>query len=181
MAGSRAPHWRRIVNSLAYSALVALVAALGYLTFRAVGANRNPTDQESDSSESLPTSPIDVDSFVVRQERSSDIERLNVSLQMRLTSPGSADCWIYIVARNDRSTPHLWAVWPPQDAGGAITGGGYLRTGASPTGASVTLTPRWTRISGSLDHPPGKPPFETVTVYVVAETGQILLSRPFNL
>jgi len=175
------PRWRRISSSLAYSALVAVVAALGYLTFQAIGANRGAREADTESAE-VPAPPlIDLDSFAIRQERTSETERLNVSFRVRLTSIGGVDCNVYIVARNDRSTPRLWAVWPPQDEGGAITGGGHLRAGAPPMGAPFTLTSDWTRINGSFDHPPGSPPFETVIIYVVGSKGEILLARPFTI
>ena len=49
------------------------------------------------------------------------------------------------------------------------------------TGQAVSLTSRWTRISGAIDHPLGRPPFDEVMVYVVGPQGEVLLARPFAL
>jgi hypothetical protein len=173
--------WRRVLNSLAYTGLVALVAALGHLTFQAAGQHRSASDQASQAGEVTSPALIALDGFVTRQARSSDAESLNVSLRLRLTSEGSLPCHVYLVARNDHATPRLWAVWPPQDGGGMFTGGGYLRAGGAPEGDPIDLTPRWVRINATVDRQPGAPPFETVIVYVVAEDGRILLARPFRL
>jgi hypothetical protein len=181
MTESVSPPWRRLLNSVAYSGLVALVAALGYLTFRTVTQHRSGADVENEAGESPPVSLIDLDNFVTRQEKSSDVERLNVSVRLRLTAPGSVACHVYMVARNDHVTPRLWAAWPPQEPGGAITAGGHFRGGSPPTGWPLTLSPSWTRVTASVDHPPGQAPFETVIVYVVGTDGEILLTRPFTL
>jgi hypothetical protein len=178
MLGTLSPRSRRLLNSLAYTGLVALVAGLGYLTFRTASERRNAS-QRDEAADTVPPALIDLDSFVTRQEKSSDAERLTVSLRLRLTAPGSVDCQVYIVARNDRVTPRIWAVWPPQGTAGAVTTGGHFLGGSPPTGTALTLTPRWTRVTASLDHPPGQPPFETVIVYVVAPDGRILLTHPF--
>jgi hypothetical protein len=182
MFGSLSPRWRRLLSSLAYSALVALVAGLGYLTFRTVSEHRHGGESNGDANVE-PTNPslVDFDGFSTRRERSSDTERLAISLRLRLTAPGSIDSYVFVVARNDHVSPRLWAVWPQQGPGGAVTAGGHFRGSSPTTGEPVKLTPSWTRITASVVHPPGRPPFETVLVYVVTARGDILLSRPFAL
>lgn len=176
------PRWRPVVNSLAYTGLVALVAGLGYLTFRAVNEHRHQTESNGEAAaEPSSVALVDFDSFSTRREKSSDAERLSVSLRLRLTAPGTLDSYVYILARNDRVSPRLWAVWPPQGPDGAVTQGGHFRGTTPTTGEPVKLTPSWTRITASVDHPPGQPPFDTVMVYVVSPKGDILLARPFAL
>jgi hypothetical protein len=189
MFESLPPRWRAVVNSLGYSALVALVIGLGYFTFRTINEHR-AGDQaagtpaagangEGGEPSSLPL--VELDNFSARREKSSDSERLQVSLRLRLNASGNLGCYVFVLARNDHTTPKLWAVWPAQGTGGAITGGGHF-SGTNPAGGeAVTLASGWTRISATLDHPLGKPPFDTVMVYVVSPKGEILLARPFAL
>jgi hypothetical protein len=187
MFESLSPRWRAVVNSLAYSALVALVTGLGYLTFRAVSEHRHGSEAagsaassgEAGEPSSLPL--VELDNFSTRHEKSSDSERLQVSLRLRLNASGNLSCYLFVVVRNDHTSPKLWAVWPTQGPGGAITGGGHF-SGSNPAGGqAVTLASGWTRITAALDHPPGKPPFDTAMVYVVSPKGEILLARPFAL
>ena len=188
MFESLPPRWRAVVNSLAYSALVALVIGLGYFTFRAINEHRHggeaagsPPGSGGEGSELASLPLVEFDNFATRRERSSDSERLQVSLRLRLNASGNLDCYVFVLARNDHTSPKLWAVWPTQGPGGAITGGGHL-SGSNPAGGqAVTLASGWTRINATLDHPLGKPPFDTVMVYVVSPKGEILLARPFAL
>lgn len=170
------PSTRRVLNSLAYTALVAVVAGLGYLTFE-VGSRKAEPGPAPD--EPAPEALIDVDAFSTRIVQTPEGERLTIAVRLRLTRPGTFDCHVYLVARNDRVTPKLWAVWPPQSAGINVTGGGHFSGRAAATGEPLTLGPRWTRIAGAVTHPPGRPPFETVVLYVVTRDGQVLLARPF--
>jgi hypothetical protein len=179
MFESLTPRWRGLINSVAYAALVAVAAGLGYLTFRAT-ARHHGLPAGSEAPESITVPLIDVTAFSARREKSSDAERLNVSLRLRLTARVSADCYVYMLARNQRVSPKLWAVWPLQ-AAGAVTTGGHFRGGTPPTGEPVQLTSSWTRINATLPHPPGQPPFDTVTVYVLNARGEVLLERPFTL
>lgn len=179
---SLSPRWKRLVSSLAVSALVVVVIGLGYLTFQAVSNRRQRMPNGAEAVIEPGSGPLlEVGSFSTRQEKSSDGERLSISLRMRLTAPGTVDCYVYVLARNDHVSPKLWAVWPPQGTGGAITAGGHLRTQNPTTGEEVSLTTSWTRVTATLDHPPGHPPFETVLLYVVSREGEILLVRPFAL
>lgn len=181
MFQSLSPRWRRLLNSLAYSALVVLVAGLGYLTLQAINERRQRADGTEQRTESATLPLVDVSSFSARRERSADAERLSVSLRLRLTAPGIVDCFVYVLARNDRISPKLWGVWPTQGPSGAVTAGGHFGPTNPESGAALSLTPSWTRITATIDHPPGRPPFETVMVYVVSPKGEILLSRPFAL
>lgn len=178
MFQSLAPRWRRLINSLAYTALVAVAAGLGYLTFRATERRNEPRPTSEVADITLPL--IDVSAFSARSEKSSEIERLNLSLRLRLTAHATVDCYVYILARNAHVVPKLWAVWPAQ-ASAAVTAGGHFRGGSPPTGEPVQLTSSWTRVSATLQHPPGQPPFDTVTVYVLNARGEVLLERPFPL
>jgi hypothetical protein len=176
------PRWRRYISSLAYSALVALVAGLGYLTFRAASERHRGGDTPGEvGAEQGGVALVEFESFSTRREKTSDAERLNVSLRLRLTVPGSIDSYVYILARNDHVSPKLWAVWPPQGPAGALTAGGHFRGNAPATGEPVKLTSSWVRINASIDHPPGQPPFDMVMVYVVSSKGDVLLARPFSL
>ncbi|HVO24648.1 MAG TPA: hypothetical protein VMW56_13570 [Candidatus Margulisiibacteriota bacterium] len=182
MPTSLSPRSRRLLNSIAYSALVALVTVLGYLTFRAVSERRHSVAGNSEAAAEPESTPLfDIANFAARQERSADAERLTVSLRVRLTKPGSVDAYVYVLARNDHVVPRLWAVWPTQGPGGVVTAGGHLRTQNPASGEAVKLSPSWTRITATLDHPPGRPPFDTVYVYLVNPDGEILLARPFAL
>jgi hypothetical protein len=181
MLESLSPRWRRLLSSVAYTALVAFVAGLGYLTFHAISERRGSTEGSPVTDAEGETIPlVQFDGFTSRLERSSDAERINVSLRLRLTAAGSLDCQLYVVARNDHTTPKLWGVWPTQGPDGAITAGGHFRGGAK-SGEPITLTTSWTRISASILHPPGLAAYETVALYVIGPKGDILLARPFAL
>jgi hypothetical protein len=182
MFPSLSPRWRRLINSIAFSALVVLVMVLGYLTFRAVSERRHGAAGETEATTEEETTPLfDIANFAARRERSTDTERLTVSLRVRLTKPGSIDAYVYVLARNDHVTPRVWAVWPTQGPGGVVTSGGHLRTQNPASGEAVQLSSSWTRITATLDHPPGRPPFDTVYIYFVDPNGEILLARPFAL
>ena len=181
MLRSVSPRARRLMNSLGYSALVALVTALGYLTYRAVNEQRvsEATPEAEGGAATVPA--IEVADFSARREKSSDSERLAVSLRLRLTGRGALDCYLFVLARNDRTSPKLWAVWPTQGPDGAVTAAGHFRGNQPASGQFIQLTSSWTRISATVPHPPERPPFETVMVYVVSPKGEVVLARPFAL
>lgn len=181
MLQSLSPRWRRLISSLAYTALVALVAGSGYLTLNAIRERRQGTDKGNAASEPATAPLIELANFAARREKSTDSERLSVTLRLRVTATGTVDCFVYVLARNDHVAPKLWAVWPTQGPGGAVTAGGHFGPNDPTTGQAVTLTTSWVRISATLDHPLGQAPFDTVMVYVVGPNGEILLSRPFAL
>jgi len=181
MLRSLAPHTRRLLNSFAYTGLVAVVAALGYLTFYALNHRHDAESTSGTAAESATTPLFELSNFSVRLEKSSDAERLTIAVRLRLTATGSVDCAIYVVARNDHVSPKIWAVWPPQDAAGAMTAGGHFRGNNPTSGQNLQLTTHWTRVTATIDHPIGQPAFDVVTVYLVSPQGEILLSRPFVL
>ena len=180
MAEPLAPRWRRLISSLAYAALVALAAGLGYLTFRATTHRQAAPNAGDTLTESATTPLVELSGFSARREKSADAERLNVSVRLRLTAKATVDSFVYVVARNDHVSPKLWAVWPPQ-AVNALTTGGHFRGGTPPSGEPVALASGWTRLNATFQHPPGRPPFDTVTLYVVSAKGEIVLERPFAL
>jgi hypothetical protein len=181
MLESLSARWRRLINSIAYGALVVVVTGLGYLTFRAVGEHRHAAATGDEGAEESEVTPLfEIANFTARQERSAEAERLTVFMRLRLTKPGNLDAYVYVLARNDHVSPRVWAVWPTPGSG-AVTAGGHLRTQDPASGEAVQLSPSWTRVIATLDHPPGRPPFDTVYIYVVDPKGEILLSRPFAL
>jgi hypothetical protein len=124
---------------------------------------------------------IEFDRFSARRESSAEGERLSVSLRLRTTQSVSLPCYVFMVARNDQVTPKLWAIWPAQPPGPAITAGGHFH-GATPTsGYALTLSDQWERVNGTVPNPSGGTTFDTVVVYVVDPDGRILLARPFRV
>src|SRR5438093_1053606 len=86
------PGWRRLVGSLTYAGLVVLVVGLGYLTLHAVSARRHGGGQAAVASADQGAIPlIDVSAFSSRREKSSDAERVSVSVRLRLTTSGAVD------------------------------------------------------------------------------------------
>ena len=124
---------------------------------------------------------IEFDHFSARRERSAEGDRLSVSLRVRTTQSVSLPSYLFLVARNDQTTPKLWAIWPAQAPGPSITASGHFH-GATPTsGYSLTLSDQWERVNATLPHPSGTAAFDTVDVYVVDPDGRILLTRPFRV
>jgi len=181
MFRSLPPHRRRLLNSVVYCALVATVAGLGYLTSQVMSERRQNAGGLEPSAEPVVLPLIDIANFAARHEKSTDGERVAISLRMRLTAPGSMDCFVFVVVRNDRVSPRLWAAWPPEAAVEAVSAGGHFRVSTPTAGYPLKLTQSWTRLGATLSHPLGQPRFETATVYVVNAAGEVLLSRPFKL
>lgn len=179
MLSSVPRRWQPLVSSLLYTALVALAAALGHLTFRATTALHGIPATDSQT-ESVSAPLIEVSGFSARREKSSDAERLTVSLRVRLTTRTPIDSHVYVVARNEHASPKLWTVWPSQ-AANAVSTGGHFKGSTPPSGEAVRLTSSWTRVNATVQHPAGRPPFDTVTLFVVGADGEILLERPFAL
>jgi len=174
MFESTSRHVKRLLSSLSYAALVALAAVLGYFTFRATQHRDNAPEA------SVPAPLIEATGFSVRKEKSWEAEKLSVSMRLRLSTRTPIDCYVYIIARNDHVSPKLWVPWPAQ-AAGTITTGGHFRRGMPPSGEALKLTSSWTRLNATIPHPVGRPPFDTLTVYLVGQQGEILLERPFAL
>jgi hypothetical protein len=171
--------WRPAANSAAFSSLLVVVLVLGYFALTRVMEQRHPGP--SAAVEAEPAPGIEFDRFSTRHERTDEEERLSVSLRLRAASSQPVSGFLFVVARNDHVTPHLWVIWPPQANGLAITSGGHFHAATPTAGEALTLTDRWERISTTLPHPPGQLPFDTVVIYFVSPQGQILLSRPFGL
>lgn len=124
---------------------------------------------------------IEFDRFSARRERSAGGDRLSVSLRLRTSMSVSLPCYVFVVARNDQTSPKLWAIWPAQPPGPAITAGGHFHGATPTTGYAVTLSDQWERITATVPHPSGGTSFDTVVVYVVDGDGRILLARPFRV
>ena len=124
---------------------------------------------------------IEFDRFSARRERSAEGDRLTVALRLRTTMGVSLPCYVFVLARNDQAAPKLWAIWPPQPPGAAVTTGGHFSSSSPTTGQPFTLTDRWERITATIPHPPGGLTFDGVEVYVVDPDGRILLARPFKV
>lgn len=120
------------------------------------------------------------DRFSARRERSVEGDRFSVSLRLRTSASVSLPCSIFVVARNDSLTPKLWAIWPPQAPGPAITAGGHFHGGTPSAGYAMTLTDAWERVTATFPNP-SSGGFDVVLVYVVDPAGRILLSRPFRV
>jgi hypothetical protein len=124
---------------------------------------------------------IEFERFSARRERSAEGDRLSISLRLRTSTQVSLPCYVFVVARNDQSTPKRWAIWPPHPPGPAITASGHFH-GASPaTGYAVTLSDQWERIDATVPHPSGGMAFDMVELYIVDPDGRILLARPFRV
>ena len=124
---------------------------------------------------------VEFDRFSARQERGSEGERLSVSIRLRTGLADSLECFVFVVARNDRVSPRLWSIWPPQATGPAISTGGHFH-GANPaSGYHLTLSEQWERVTATVPRPTGPDAFDTVVVYVLQADGRVLLARPFRV
>lgn len=121
------------------------------------------------------------DRFTARRERGDDGERLSVSLRLRTSADVSLPCFVFVVARNDQTSPRLWAIWPAQPPGPAITASGHFHGAAPSAGSPVTLSDTWTRVRATIPSPAAGVAFDSVAVYVVDPSGRIVLARPFRL
>ncbi len=162
------------VLSLAPVALVSLLA-LGLVP----GCSRK-NEAEKTAAGSQPR-VIEVDRFSARLEKSDDKERLIVSFRLRSSLPEALGCYVFVVARADRATPKLWAIWPTQNPGLAISAGGNFHAAHPSSGHLLQLGDSWSRIDATLPRTVGQPPFDFAVVYVVAPDGNILLAHPFPL
>lgn len=133
-------------------------------------------DSPAGNSNQHPT--IELDRFSARDERSTDGNRLNVFMRMRINTEQGLPCFVFVVAR-DRSNSKNWAIWPPQKPGLSVTASGHFHGGTPTAGQAMTLTTSWQRITAILPDPDTGDPFDLVVVYIVSPTGSILLSRPY--
>ncbi|MBX3027885.1 hypothetical protein KF840_23575 [bacterium] len=120
------------------------------------------------------------DRFAARRERSEEGERLSVSLRLRTSASVSLPCYVFVVARAEQATPRLWAAWPPEAEGAAISTGGHFHGARPDAGFALTLSDAWQRITATVPEP-ARADFDTVIVYVVDPAGRILLARPFKV
>jgi len=120
------------------------------------------------------------DRFAARRERSDEGERLSVTLLLRTSATVSLPCFVFLVARNEQTSPRLWAAWPPQAQGPAVSAGGHFHGATPASGFPVTLSEEWERVTATIPRPDDGE-YDTVIVYVVDPAGRILLARPFRV
>lgn len=158
--------------------LVVLAAALGaLLAARHVLLDDRPSPTADPR---LQRDAVLFDRFAARRERSDEGDRLSVSLRLRTSASVSLPCFVFMVARNELATPRVWAAWPPQALGPAVSAGGHFHGARPDAGYAITLTDTWERVTATIPQPPAAP-FDTVVVYIVDPVGRILLARPFRL
>ncbi len=121
------------------------------------------------------------DRFAASRERSDEEDRLSVSLRLRTSASVSLPCFVFVVARDEQSTPHAWAAWPKKAEGPAVSAGGHFHGATPSTGYPLTLSDTWERFTALIPEPANGGSFDTVDVYVVDPGGRILLSRPFHV
>lgn len=158
--------------------LVALVAAVaGLLAARRTLLDDRPAPAADPR---LQRDAVLFDRFAARRERSDEGDRLSLSVRLRTSASVSLPCFVFMIARNDLATPRVWAAWPPESLGPAVSAGGHFHGARPDVGHAVTLTDTWERITATIPQP-ASAPFDTVVVYVVDPAGRILLARPFRL
>ena len=121
------------------------------------------------------------DRFAARRERSEEDDRLSVSLRLRTSASVSLPCFVFVVARDEQSTPRTWGAWPKAAEGPAVSAGGHFHGATPTTGYPVTLSDTWERVTATIPEPTTGGSFDTVIIYVVDPGGRILLSRPFHV
>ncbi len=124
---------------------------------------------------------LEFDRFSARRERSTEGERLSVSLRLRIALGDTLDCYVFVVARNDQVSARAWSIWPPQLPGLAITASGHFHGAVPAMGHHLKLTRQWERVTATIPHPNDSEDFDTVVVYVLRPDGRILLARPFRV
>jgi hypothetical protein len=166
-------------DRLAAAVLIVLLVAVGVALF----LRRSLPDAADEQARAarLLRDAVLFDRFSARRERSDDGDRLSVSLRLRTSASVSLPCFVFVLARNDAVSPKLWAIWPPQAPGPAVTAGGHFHGATPTTGAAMTLTDAWERVTATFPTAASGVPFETVLVYVVDPAGRILLARPFHV
>jgi hypothetical protein len=164
-------------DRIAAGLLIALVVAAAGLLL----ARRTLFDGRTDPAPDprLQRDAVLFDRFAARRERSDEGERLSVEMRLRTSASVSLPCFVFIIARADQATPRIWAVWPPEAAGVAVSAGGHFHGAQPDAGYAVTLSDTWQRITATLPEQNGTA-FDTVIVYVVDLAGRILLARPFK-
>lgn len=169
---------RDLIAAVILAALVAAAGAALILRRSVFEAGRH-TEEDA----RLQREAIDFDRFSTRRERSAEGERLSVSLRLRTSIGVSLPCYVFVVARAERPAPKLWAIWPAQPPGPAVTASGHFHGSAPSSGYAVTLSDTWTRVDATIPVPSAAAGagFDTVVVYVVDPDGRILLSRPFHV
>ena len=154
---------------------IASIAAL--LWFR--GAGKSPV--ESPQLSGQPPAIIQFDRFSAHRQQNAEGDRLVATLRLRTDRTEDVECFVFIVARNDRVRPRLWSIWPREAAGPVVTAGGHFHGSTPSTGYRLLLRDSWIRVTASVPDPAGNASYDTVVVYVLDPGGRILLARPFRV
>ncbi|MGD9764603.1 MAG: hypothetical protein AB7V27_12885 [Candidatus Binatia bacterium] len=165
-------------DRLAALALVGLlISGAGTLIIRSVvnGAAHQHADP------SALRDAVLLDRFSARRERSAEGDRLRISVRLRTSATVSLPCFVFVIARNDQSVPKRWSIWPPQPPGPAITASGHFHAATPTAGAPFMLSDTWARVNATIPSPEDGASYDSVAVYVVDESGRVLLARPFRL
>jgi hypothetical protein len=173
------PSGRHRGGFIALTLLALFAGAVGLLSAHRSRTTTSPPVAPPPSA--VRTNAVEFDRFSALWERNPDGERLHVSLRLRTSAAAELPCFVFVLARNELSTPKAWAIWPPQPPGPVVTFGGHFLGSDPGKGQAVTLTERWERISAILPQTAGRPSYDTVLVYVLGENGKIFLARPFRL
>jgi hypothetical protein len=139
--------------------------------------------REPPTAETAPPRPqrVEIDRVSARLEKSDSSERLIVSLTVRAAGPSPLNCFLFVVARADRAIPRLWAIWPTENPGLAISAGGHFHAAHPASGHSLELDDGWQRVDAVLPRTPGQPPFDFAVAYIVGPSGTVLLAHPFPI
>jgi len=153
----------------------ACVAALFAAIFSACHPAGNAEGQASGQAK------IEASRFSARLEKTDETERLTISVRLRANTPTPIDCYVFVVASSTHAAQRTWAIWPVENPGFAISAGGHFHAADPSSGHHLLLARTWTRVDATFPRTPRQPPFDSVVVYVVDRTGEVLLARPFAL
>ena len=158
-----------------------LLVALAFLAALGYQLRQQEAEEAVEPVVTAPNAPIELDRFSARLEKTNEGERLAVGLRLRASGPEPVDSFVFVVARTERGTPKQWAIWPADSPGMAISAGGHFHAAHPATGYALSLTGSWARVDAVLPVASGQPPFDSVVIYVVNASGNILLAHPFAL
>lgn len=158
-----------------------LLVGLAFLAAYALQLREQEPEPVVREATDRPSAPLELDRFSARLERTNEIDRLAVSVRLRANLVDPVTCFVFVVARTERSPRKAWAIWPPSSPGMAISAGGHFHGAHPASGHALDLGGAWQRVDAVIPMAKGQAPFDTIAVYVVAPNGHILLARPFAM